>query len=131
MPSTTIEVRTRYAQDQEIALVEAVHRALVRAFTIPEHDRNVRLVVHEPHRFACPPDRSRPDAYTIVTVAAFVGRSLDAKRLLYRSIVENLEPLGIPPDHVLIVLHEIPRENWGVRGGRAACDVDLGFKVDV
>jgi hypothetical protein len=39
--------------------------------------------------------------------------------------------LGIPRDHVMIVLHEVPRENWGIRGGQAACDVDLGFKVGV
>jgi phenylpyruvate tautomerase PptA (4-oxalocrotonate tautomerase family) len=45
--------------------------------------------------------------------------------------VENLGTLGIPPDHVLVLLDEVPRENWGIRGGRAACDVDLGFKVDV
>ena len=131
MPSSTIEVRTSYPKEKEIALLNAVHDALVLAFKIPDHDRNIRLVVHESHRFACPPDRSRPEAYTIVTVDAFAGRSLDAKRLLYRSIVENLGVLGIPPDHVLILLHELPRENWGVRGGQAACDVDPGFKIEV
>jgi phenylpyruvate tautomerase PptA (4-oxalocrotonate tautomerase family) len=45
--------------------------------------------------------------------------------------VLNLEALGIPRDHVKIVLREIPRENWGIRGGQAGCDVELGFKVDV
>lgn len=131
MPSITIEVRTSYPKEKEAALLDAVHDALVLAFRIPAHDRNIRLVVHEPHRFSCPPDRSCPEAYTIVTVQAFAGRSLDAKRLLYRSIVENLGLLGIPPDHVLILLQEIPRENWGVRGGYAACDIDPGFKIDV
>jgi len=29
------------------------------------------------------------------------------------------------------MLREITAENWGIRGGQAACDVDLGFKVDV
>ncbi|WP_331710104.1 hypothetical protein [Methylomonas koyamae] len=43
----------------------------------------------------------------------------------------NLEPFGIPPDHVKILLREIPKENWGIRGGQAGCDVGLGFKVDV
>jgi phenylpyruvate tautomerase PptA (4-oxalocrotonate tautomerase family) len=131
MPSITIEVRRRYSQEQEVALIDAVHRALVHAFKIPEHDKNVRLVVHEPHRFPSRPDRAHPEACTLVTVSAFAGRSLDAKRLLYRTIVENLEPFGIPPDHVLILLHEVPRENRGIRGGRAACDIDVGFKIDV
>jgi phenylpyruvate tautomerase PptA (4-oxalocrotonate tautomerase family) len=94
-------------------------------------DRNVRLVAHAPHRFACPPERAKPDLYTHVSIDAFAGRSLDAKRALYRTIVLNIEALGIPRDHVKIVLREIPRENWGIRGGQAGCDVELGFKVDV
>ena len=58
-------------------------------------------------------------------------RSLDAKRNLYMAIVKNLEPFGIPKNHVKILLREIPKENWGIRGGQAGCDVELGFKVDV
>ena len=95
------------------------------------HDRMVRLVVHAPHRFACPPDRSKPEYFTHISIDAFAGRSLAAKRILYRTLVENLAPFGIPADHVLIMLREIPAENWGVRGGQAACDIDLGFKIDV
>ena len=30
-----------------------------------------------------------------------------------------------------ITLRESPTENWGIRGGQAACDVDLGFNVKV
>lgn len=43
----------------------------------------------------------------------------------------RLEALGVPRDHVTVTLHESPTENWGIRGGQAACDVDLGFVVDV
>ncbi len=32
---------------------------------------------------------------------------------------------------VLVVIHEPPLENWGVRGGQAASDLQLGFKLDV
>jgi len=131
MPSVLIEVRKRYTQEQETGLIEAVHGALVEAFKIKSGDRNVRLAVHEPHSFACPPACEQPDLYTHITIDAFTGRSLDAKRNLYRAIVTNLEALGIPKNHVKILLRESPRENWGIRGGQAACDVDLGFKVDV
>jgi hypothetical protein len=88
-------------------------------------------MVHEPHRFACPPGKALPLMYTHISIDAFAGRSLAAKRELYRAIVQNLEPLGIPRDHVKIMLREIPRENWGIRGGQAGCDVDLGFLVEV
>jgi phenylpyruvate tautomerase PptA (4-oxalocrotonate tautomerase family) len=131
MPSVLIEVRRAYSQEQEIALIEAVHAALREAFRILPHDRHVRLVVHEPHRFACPPGRAQPDLYTHISIDAFAGRSLQAKRNLYVAIVTNLERMSIPRDHVKILLREIPPENWGIRGGQAACDVELGFKVDV
>ena len=111
--------------------MEAVHAALREAFRIQPHDRNVRLIAHEPHRFECPPGRSQPELYTHISIDAFAGRSLDAKRALYRQIVENLQGLGVPKDHVTILLREIPRENWGIRGGQAGCDVELGFKIDV
>jgi hypothetical protein len=32
---------------------------------------------------------------------------------------------------VLIKLNEIPVENWGIRGGNPASEVDLGFNVKV
>jgi hypothetical protein len=131
MPSVLIEVRKTYAPAEEVALMEAVHAALREAFKLLPHDRNVRLVVHEPHRFACPPDRTHPELYTHISIDAFAGRSLDAKRALYRTIVANLGRLGVPADHVKILLRELPREDWGIRGGQAASDVDLGFKVDV
>jgi len=131
MPSVLIEIRKHYAREREIALMTAVHDALVSGFRILPGDRNVRLVRHEPHCFACPPELAQPELFTFVTIDAFVGRSLDAKRALYRAIVGNLEPHGIPRDHVKILLREVPRENWGVRGCQAACDVELGFKIDV
>ena len=73
MPSVLIEVRRRYSQEQEIAIMEAVHAALREAFKILPGDRNVRLVVHEPHRFACPPAREKPEAYTHISIDAFAG----------------------------------------------------------
>ena len=105
--------------------------ALIEGFRIPSEDRCVRLVTHEPHQFICSEQKSQPDRYTLVTVSAFSGRSLDAKRNLYRAIVRRLADEGIPPDCVTILLQEIPRENWGLAGGQMASEIDLGFKVDV
>jgi phenylpyruvate tautomerase PptA (4-oxalocrotonate tautomerase family) len=131
MPSVLIEVRRQLTQEQEVAIMEAVHLALREAFKILPGDKNARLIVHEPHRFACPPERTQPHLYTHISIDAFVGRSLDAKRMLYKTIVTNLAVLGIPVDHVKIVLRDIPKENFGIRGGKAGCDVELGYKIDV
>jgi phenylpyruvate tautomerase PptA (4-oxalocrotonate tautomerase family) len=131
MPGALIEVRRRYSEPEEVAIIDAVHGALVAAFRIPPADKHVRLVVHDAHRFACPPHLAEPERATMVAIDCFAGRSLEAKRTLYAEIVSRLEPLGIPRDHVTITLREITRENWGIRGGQAACDLDLGFEVNV
>ncbi|WP_420110045.1 tautomerase family protein [Mycolicibacter arupensis] len=131
MPTVLIEVRRHYSQAEEVAIIDAVHGALVTAFQIPAKDKNVRLVVHEPHRFAVPVQLAQPEYRTLVSIDCFSGRSVEAKRLLYAGIVENLAELGIPRDHVMITLHESDRDNWGIRGGQAASDVDLGFTVQV
>ncbi|WP_370619884.1 tautomerase family protein [Mumia sp. Pv 4-285] len=131
MPATHIEVRREYTAAEETAIIDAVQRALETAFLIPPQDRSVRLTVHAPHRFASSPARTSPELSTLVSIDCFAGRSLDAKRRLYTEIVERLEALGIPRDHVTILLRETAAENWGIRGGQAACDVDLGFEVRV
>lgn len=131
MPSILIETRRSYTPEHEQAIMNAVHGALREAFKIKSNDRNVRLVAHEPHRFACPPDKTKPELYTHISIDALSGRSLEAKRALYKAIVDGLESLGIPKDHVSILLREAPASDWGIRGGQAACDVDLGFKVNV
>jgi phenylpyruvate tautomerase PptA (4-oxalocrotonate tautomerase family) len=130
MPSVLIEVRRAYTPAEEVALIDAVHAALVQAFKIPVEDRFSRLVSYPPHRMVDGPGPGEPDAYTRVTIDCFPGRSLEAKRALYREIVERLELLGIPRDKVSILLHESGFENWG-SGGVAASDIDLGFTVEV
>lgn len=131
MPSVLIETRQLYSVEVESGIMEAVHSALRDCFKILPGDRNVRLIVHEPHRFECPPDREKPEFYTHISIDCFAGRSIEAKRKLYKTIVANLEVFGIPNNHVKIMLREITAENWGIRGGFAACDIDLGFEVEV
>ncbi|WP_394253568.1 tautomerase family protein [Arthrobacter pityocampae] len=131
MPSSLIEVRRPYTAHEETAIIDAVHASLVAAFKIPEEDRYIRLLSYEPHRMVNGLEDGQPDYYTRVTIDCFSGRSLDAKRALYREIVERLETVGIPRDSVSILLRENPPENWGLNGGQAASDFDLGFNINV
>jgi phenylpyruvate tautomerase PptA (4-oxalocrotonate tautomerase family) len=130
MPIVLIEVRKKYSIEQEVALMKAVHLALQETFKL-NNDINVRLLVHEPHRSSLPSTIVYPELYTLISIDCIVGRSLATKRTLYRSIVENLEKEGIPKDHVKILLRETSHENWGIRGGLAACDVELGYVVEI
>ena len=128
MPNTTIETGTGWVTDTP-ALIEAVQSALCEALLLPEWDRTLRLIEHAPDHFAVPPGRG--PRYTLIEVTMFSGRSIAAKRALYRAIVRNLGSLGVPSDDIKITLIEVPPENWGIRGGQPASEVDLGFKIEV
>ena len=129
MPNATIEVRWRYTPEEEAGIIDAVHAAMMQGLKIPEWDKTVRLVVHKPHRFPQAPGKG--ERYTLVDIDLFSGRSLEAKKALYQAIVRNLGPFGIPGDQVKILLRESPAENWGIRGGVPASEVELGFEVNV
>jgi hypothetical protein len=69
------------------------------------------------------------EQFTHIEITMFKGRSLDVKRALYRAIVNNLEPFGVPPNDVKIILSELSTSYVGMRGGRAASDLDLGYEI--
>jgi phenylpyruvate tautomerase PptA (4-oxalocrotonate tautomerase family) len=129
MPLVRIEILEGRSPSERKELLQAVHDALVQAFGIPEDDRTQRVVEHARENFEIPPGRS--ERYTLVEITAFAGRSAQAKRALYQAIVRNLGEAGVSPEDVSIVLLEPPLENWGIRGGRSADEVDLGYRVDV
>ena len=129
MPLARIDVRKSWPAQTVQAIIEAIYLAQRQALKVPEDDRQIRFVEHRPEHFHAPPGKT--DNYTVVEISIFAGRSLDAKRALYQAIVRNLGALGIAPSDILIVLHEVPLDNWGIRGGVPASEVELGFKVDV
>jgi phenylpyruvate tautomerase PptA (4-oxalocrotonate tautomerase family) len=45
--------------------------------------------------------------------------------------VRNFGELGVAPADVFVVLHEPPLDNWGIRGGQMASEVDVGFEIQV
>jgi phenylpyruvate tautomerase PptA (4-oxalocrotonate tautomerase family) len=129
MPFAKIEVRRSRSPQEVQALIEAVYQAQREALQVPEHDRQIRYIEHKPEHFAVPPGKS--DNYTFVEILLFPGRSIDAKRRLYKSIISRFGRLGIASTDIFIVVVEPPLENWGIRGGILASEVDLGFNLKV
>jgi phenylpyruvate tautomerase PptA (4-oxalocrotonate tautomerase family) len=128
MPSTRIGTG-EWARGSEQKVIEAVQSALLSALRIPDYDRDVVLDIHDASSRIVPTGRT--EHYTRVEILLFSGRSIDAKRALYKAVVANLSALGVPASEIKIILVEVPAENWGLRGGLPASEVDLGFKVDV
>jgi phenylpyruvate tautomerase PptA (4-oxalocrotonate tautomerase family) len=128
MPSTRI-VTGEWARERARELIEAVQSALMNAIKIPDWDRDIVVDLYDGKRRIVPTGSS--DQYTRIEIELFQGRSMEAKRELYRAIVQNVSALGIPKTEIKTILIEVPPQNWGVRGGLPASEINLGFKVDV
>jgi len=75
---------------------------------------------------------TKTDNVTLIEITLFKGRSIESKKALYKAIVNNLasDP-GINGDGIVMVLYEPPLKNWGIKGGKPANEVDLGFEIKV
>jgi phenylpyruvate tautomerase PptA (4-oxalocrotonate tautomerase family) len=129
MPVVNISMRAGRPPAIKKAIADAIHTALVEAFQIPDWDRNHRFFEFTEENFEIP--ENKMPAYTIIELAVYSGRSLDAKRKLYQGIIQKMSALGFQPTDIVIILQEPPLENWGIRGGFPASEVDIGFKINV
>ncbi|MDK2125683.1 tautomerase family protein [Parachitinimonas caeni] len=128
MPVVRIEVTRKRSAEDITAMIDAVYHAQIEAFKLPADDKQIRYIEHARECFPVPPGKT--ENYTIVEFSIFPGRSLDAKRKLYDGVVSRLGALGIEPRDIIILLNELPLENWGIRG-KPASEIDIGFNLNV
>ncbi|MBT8350234.1 MAG: tautomerase family protein [Deltaproteobacteria bacterium] len=129
MPLVKVSLLKGKSKETKKAILTAIHSALVDAFKIPQNDKNQRIFEFDQENFAIP--EGKTSNYTLIEIDLFPGRSLDAKKKFYKTIVQNFKKIGIQPDDIFIILKEPPLDNWGLRGGIPASEIDLGFKLDV
>lgn len=130
MPLVKIEIRAGKSAEHKKTLLDSVHQALIQAIKIPEYDRIQRLYELDAGNFEA--SSNKTDDVTLTEITMFKGRSTEAKKQLFNAIVDNLaKNPGIKGDDITIVLHEPPLENWEIRGGKPASEVELGFRIDV
>lgn len=127
MPLISIELPKGNDPNFLKQLQEQVLISVIEALKIPEDDRNIRVIEYEPHHF----QMKKPYAI-LITISLFRGRTKETKAFLYKIIVDRLfENMNIAKEAVFILLNEQPLENWGVRGGVPASDINLDFNVNV
>jgi 4-oxalocrotonate tautomerase len=56
----------------------------------------------------------------IVHVLVWKGFSKEAKKKVIEGMTKVLVDLGVPAQAVEVIIHEIPKEDWGVGGERAS-----------
>ena len=110
-------------------LSDIIHATVITAFQLPADKRFQRFFPMDREDFYFPEDRS--DAYTVIEVSMFEGRSVETKKQFYRLLFQSIQSqLGIDPQDVEITITETPRANWGIRG-LPADELSLNYRVDV
>jgi phenylpyruvate tautomerase PptA (4-oxalocrotonate tautomerase family) len=127
MPVVKIELQTGRDKQTLIKLKDLVMDSVVESLQIPADDRNIRLIEYQPEFF-----QMKPPYEILIEITLFTGRTKDTKRKLYQSIADRLESIAlIDKRKVFIILNEQIAENWAIRGGIPADEIDLGFKVKI
>ncbi len=125
MPTVKIELLAGRDMQTLISIRDLVMDSVVESLKLPSDDRNVKLIEYQPELF-----QMKQPYEILIEISMFVGRTKDTKRKLYQTIVDKLENFGlVDKKNILIILNEQPLENWGVRGGIPADEIDFGFKI--
>jgi len=57
----------------------------------------------------------------IVNIDLWAGRSPEIKEKLIKNVTATVcETVGCLPEAVIVVLHDVPKENWGQSGKQAS-----------
>lgn len=57
----------------------------------------------------------------LITVDMFEGRTIEQKKKLVEGITSVVANMGVPADHVYIIIRDIPKHNWAT-GGKLASE---------
>lgn len=121
MALVRVEIRAGKSAEYKKALLDGIHRSLVEAIRIPTDDRFQRLYELDSVNFIAPSGKTE---LTFIEITMFPGRSKEAKKRLYRVLTDNLaQDPGIGGQDLIIVIHEPPLSNWGIRGGQPADEI--------
>lgn len=123
MPLVRISIHRGRTAEFRRKLGDAIHRALVATFNVPEADRFQLLTEHEPGDLVYDPGFlgiARTNDIVIIQITISAGRTLGQKRALFRRIAEHLAELRLRREDVWINLIEVAKENWSFGLGEAS-----------
>jgi len=56
----------------------------------------------------------------VVIIEMWEGRTEEQKEKLIKGITKAFEEIGVPPEALNIIIHDVPKTNWGLRGEQAS-----------
>jgi phenylpyruvate tautomerase PptA (4-oxalocrotonate tautomerase family) len=100
-----------------------VYRTMVDTIDVPPGDNFQVLTEHERDDLVYDPaylDVSRTDGVVFIQITLNEGRTVELKKLFYRTLAERLHrELGVRMGDVFISLVEVKKENWSFGNGVA------------
>jgi len=110
-------------------LSQVIHACVMEAFAYPAEKRAHRFFPMQREDLLAPAGRT--ERYTLIEISLFEGRSVAAKKHLFRLLFEQIEAeFEIAPNDLEITLFETPRHNWGIRG-LPGDELALDYKVEI
>ena len=112
-------------------LSEVIHSCVVEALHFPTDKKAHRFFPMDRSDFYRPAGQGRTDAYTIIEISMFEGRSVETKQHLIHLLFKNISrDVGIAPADLEITITETPKQNWGFRG-QTGDEIVLDYKVEL
>jgi 4-oxalocrotonate tautomerase len=56
----------------------------------------------------------------VVIVEMWEGRTPEQKEKLIKGITRTFEEIGVKPEALNIIIHDVPKSNWGTRGQQSS-----------
>lgn len=121
-------ITTNFILEDESSFIDEFHNKMMSVLKIPEHDR--QIVLDQKSKGFYQPTNSS-GKYIIFEIKMFSGRTLETKKKLYKELFALAISFGFEGSNVNVILEDIEKQNWGIRGGQPASEVDLGFKTNI
>lgn len=124
MPLVRIDVIEGRSDEQLSAIGNAIHRAMVECFGVPERDQFQIITEHRRGRLVYNPGYlgiARTDGVLLVQILFATGRTEEQKSAFYARAAELLaHRAGVRREDVTIALAENTRADWSFGNGIAS-----------
>lgn len=123
MPLVRVDIKKHQDPTYAKRVGQLIYAAMRSAIGVPEHDNFQILAEHDELHFIFDPvylGINRSDNLVIIQISLNEGRTLEQKKLLYKTIAESLNSeLAVRMEDVFINLVEVRKENWSFGNGIA------------
>jgi len=124
MPLVRISLKRRKIPYFGRRVGEVVYRTMTDVIGVPARDNFQVITEHDETSLVYDPEYlgiHRTDGILIIQITLSEGRTVEAKRRFYRTLVERLQAeLGVRPGDVFISIVEVSKENWSFGNGLAS-----------